>query len=938
MNSIAITESGFNALSAAQAPDLPALHSCLYGVVLYPPPSLLSILQSTEQLQYHVVNWEAAQRVPGVVKCVQRHHFLAILASQENAAKQARDLVQVDWPTPAAATAWTNQDAYSWDSSVDNRLAWAVAQYKQDILHVWLSTSYPRQLHEELTIVTGLKPEQIQLYHCTSALTEAYDVAVEAALLALEVAQPVYVQAETQLQVMRLVLESASQGAATWQSNVLPGLGTSVAACLLGWHSPKANGVQVNTDYAQVVESKGIEWVAPLGQQKDYAAALTFALESEFDETQRAQGHDPLQARLAQMEDERGKQLIQRAAKQAGWVTESGDIYTPKKANQGYGFAYVKALDHEQQPAQEVWSAWAVELKYDAEQQQLNLDKVTVVFDTDRHAEPEPAAHTQIKHRISQWTQQLLGFKTTSTSTQTETESQDPPSTQTDLAHIHVFNQSPVVGQSLAWSKTAELPAAAAIANAVKDATQVRLYHAPLDLSLATQRLTLNQTRLNKAKKRWAWAGGVMSAVTGALLVATPWRPAIPPVANVDTSIFSQQAIERGRLVAAAGDCMVCHTTEDGKTNAGGLGLDTPFGTIYTTNITPDKETGIGAWSYKAFERAMRDGIHRDGSQLYPAFPYTSYAQLSDEDLQSLYAYLMVQEPVYAENKTNELPFPFSFRPALAGWNALFHKDRQAYQYQDEQSQLWNRGAYLVNSSGHCAACHSPRNPLGGEKKGQYFLAGGEADGWEAPALNALSKAPVPWDEASLYQYLRTGQSTQHGVAAGPMGPVIAGLAELPEYDVRAMSHYLMNLPGQTTPETVTASASAAAVMQVEQNAQQQEMDVLLMPGKTVYEGACAVCHDSQSGPVLFGSRPSLALNTNVQSDKPDNLIQVIMHGITRPAASGLGNMPAFKHSLNDGQMVDLLQYLRKQYAPQAPAWSNLAETVQHIRQQPGHL
>src|SRR5699024_8531120 len=123
------------------------------------------------------------------------------------------------------------------------------------------------------------------------------------------------------------------------------------------------------------------------------------------------------------------------------------------------------------------------------------------------------------------------------------------------------------------------------------------------------------------------------------VLVASPWRGAIPPVRVVDTSIFSSQAIERGRLVAAAGDCMVCHTTDNGKTNAGGLGLDTPFGVIYSTNITPDVETGIGSWSYKAFERAMREGLHRDGSHLYPAFPYTSYAKMSDEDLQSLYAY-----------------------------------------------------------------------------------------------------------------------------------------------------------------------------------------------------------------------------------------------------------------------------------------------------------
>src|SRR5699024_6491897 len=158
-----------------------------------------------------------------------------------------------------------------------------------------------------------------------------------------------------------------------------------------------------------------------------------------------------------------------------------------------------------------------------------------------------------------------------------------------DLVDINVINHSPTAHKALAWSDTAALPAAAAIANAVRDATNVRLYHAPLDLSLATQRAQLKQSRSAK-KKKWAWAGGLLSAVAGLFLVASPWRGAIPPINTVDTSIFSDQAINRGRLVAMAGDCMVCHTEEGGKINAGGLPLDTPFGAIYSTNITPDKE------------------------------------------------------------------------------------------------------------------------------------------------------------------------------------------------------------------------------------------------------------------------------------------------------------------------------------------------------------
>lgn len=937
MSHLTVSES-YRALDSQQAPPVPELQQCLYGAVLYPEASLLVALQHSDQIQYQSVNWEAAQRVPGVVKCVQRHHFFAVLASQESAAIQARDLIAIDWKVTPPNHEGFQGESYSWDSSLDNRPAWAVAHYDKNQLHVWLSTAYPQQLREELAVVTGLKPAQIHLYHCTTPLTEAYDVAIEAALLALEVSQPVYIKASTQLQVIRLAWPASTAQGNAWQSNVFSSLGTAVATSLLGWRLPTPTGIKVGTEYAPQIQTKAVEWVAPLGQQKEYATALTFAVESEFDEELRAQGEDPLQARLAHVQDERGKQVIYRAAQQAGWITPEGEIYTPQKTNHGYGFAYVKAVDHEQKPAQEVWSAWAVELRLDPEQRQLHLDKVTVAFDTDHYAQAEPTREHNVKHRIAQWTQQLLGLANTTPKAEGSAQSESSaPSL--DLAQIQVSNQSPVLGQTLAWSKTAELPAAAAIANAVRDVTQVRLYHAPLDLSLAVQRLGDTEKRLQRTKKRWLWAGGgMMTALTSALLVAAPWRPAIPPVMNVDTSIFSSQAIERGRLVALAGDCMVCHTAEGGATNAGGLGLDTPFGTIYTTNITPDKETGIGAWSYKAFERAMREGIHQDGTHLYPAFPYTSYAQLSDEDLQSLYAYLMVQEPVKTQNKPNELAFPFSFRPALAGWNSLFHTERQAYSYNEDQSQLWNRGAYLVNSSGHCSACHTPRNFLGGEKKGQYFLAGGEADGWQAPALNALAQSPVPWTEDALFQYLRTGQSTQHGVAAGPMGPIIEGLSQLPEYDVRAMAHYLLNLEGSDSSQAVTMTAATQAVQQAEQSTQQREPDIWLMPGRTVYEGACAACHDSQAGPALFGSRPSLAVNSNIQSDNPDNLIQVIMHGITRPSASGLGNMPAFKHSLSDDQVVDLLQYLRARYAPQASIWSNLPEAVQKIRQQPGHL
>src|SRR5262249_602763 len=236
----------------------------------------------------------------------------------------------------------------------------------------------------------------------------------------------------------------------------------------------------------------------------------------------------------------------------------------------------------------------------------------------------------------------------------------------------------------------------------------------------------------------------VCTAVIGVGAAVLPWRT-IAPIARPDPSVFSAETIARGKLLAALGDCAVCHTDVNGQVNAGGRPLETPFGIIHSTTITPHVETGIGTWSYPAFERAMREGIHRDGRHLYPAFPYTHFAKASDADLQALYAYLMAQQPVRATVPRNELRFPFNLRPLMAGWNALFHQTA-TFQPEPSKSDVWNRGAYLIEGLGHCSACHSPRNALGAEQQRQY-LAGGFAEGWEAPALTSLSQAPIPWSE-----------------------------------------------------------------------------------------------------------------------------------------------------------------------------------------------
>jgi nicotinate dehydrogenase subunit B len=426
------------------------------------------------------------------------------------------------------------------------------------------------------------------------------------------------------------------------------------------------------------------------------------------------------------------------------------------------------------------------------------------------------------------------------------------------------------------------------------------------------------------AAQRGVFAGvaALCAAAIGVGAAILPWR-AIAPVARADASVYSAATIARGQQLAALGACAECHTAGNGIVNAGGRPIETPFGTVYSTNITPDEATGIGGWSYPAFERAMRQGIHRDGRHLYPVFPYTHFAKTSDADLLALYAWLLAQKPVRAKTQDNELRFPFNLRPLLAGWNALFHR-AATFEPKPANSELWNRGAYLVEGLGHCSACHSPRNAFGAEQQDGY-LAGGFAEGWEAPALTSLSQAPIPWSEDELFSYLRTGESRLHGVAAGPMAPVVKELMALPDDDIRAMAVYLASFNN---------SAADKPTQQARATQLETATKVRYAPtsGAQLYQGACAVCHEIGGLP-LFGSRPSLALNSNLHSQHPDNLIQVILHGIAKPASSDLGYMPAFRDSMSDAQIAELVSFLRKQFAPDKPAWADVSASIGRIRQ-----
>ena len=500
----------------------------------------------------------------------------------------------------------------------------------------------------------------------------------------------------------------------------------------------------------------------------------------------------------------------------------------------------------------------------------------------------------------------------------------------------------------LGAGESSSVPGTAAIANAIFDATGVRFRQPPFTPELV--RAALNGSRVADAKAQaepasaiaparlpadapWprrlsagVRVGALLAGVLGTTAALLGWRAAIAPVTQSHMGIYTAATLERGRQLAAAGDCMVCHTAPGGVTNAGGRAMPTSFGTIYSTNITPDVETGIGQWSFSAFQRAMREGVSRDGRHLYPVFPYTAFAKIGDDDLMALYAWLMTQPAVRSTPPATELAFPFNVRALMAGWKGLFH-DTAPYQPQQGQSAQWNRGAYLVNGVGHCGACHTPRNAFGAEQGGKAFLSGAMVEGWEAPALTALSQSPVPWSADELYNYLRNGHSRHHGVAAGPMAPVVKELAILPDADIRAMAVYLadFNVPA------ADASALAQAVITQARAGQAG----LLGTGQRLFEGACSACHHDGDGPRLLGVNLPLALNTNLHSELPDNLLRVILEGIRDPAGPDIGFMPAFRYALSDTQVAELAGYMRQRFAPGKPQWTDLTTAVARVRAAP---
>ncbi|HEX2528876.1 MAG TPA: cytochrome c [Geminicoccus sp.] len=410
--------------------------------------------------------------------------------------------------------------------------------------------------------------------------------------------------------------------------------------------------------------------------------------------------------------------------------------------------------------------------------------------------------------------------------------------------------------------------------------------------------------------------------------VAYGWRSEIDPVARPGQP--DPALVQRGAQLAAIGNCNVCHTAPGGEPFAGGLALPTPFGTIYSTNITPDRETGIGTWSAEAFIRSMREGVDREGNHLYPAFPYDHFTLVTDEDNRALHAYLMTREPVRYVPPPNELPFPLDNRLLVAGWKLLFF-DEADHQPDSGQDEAWNRGRYLAEGLGHCGACHTPRNRLGAEQEDRHF-DGAEIEGWHAYAIDQTSAAPIPWNVDSLADYLRRGWHAEHGVARGPMAPVTANLGSVDPADVRAIATYVAATMGDPGPERLARAEqvrdAASGTGRLAQSA-----DSLAVPataasddvGAAVYASACAICHES-GRPLPFGGL-DLHLSTAVNGPNPQNIINVTLFGLPASEGEAAPVMPGFAGTLSQQQLVALMNHLRGSFSEQ-PAWTDVEERV----------
>jgi mono/diheme cytochrome c family protein len=367
----------------------------------------------------------------------------------------------------------------------------------------------------------------------------------------------------------------------------------------------------------------------------------------------------------------------------------------------------------------------------------------------------------------------------------------------------------------------------------------------------------------------------------------------------------SASLVERGEYLTRAADCAVCHTAKDGTPFAGGLAFVLPFGTIYSTNITPDTETGIGGYTDADFLNAVHRGIGRGNTKLYPAMPYASYTYMSDADALAIKAYLFSIKPVHAPSLKNSLAFPFNQRGLMSMWSVLFNSDKRFEPHVDHSAE-WNRGAYLVEALGHCGECHTPRNLFFALNNRQKF-GGAVQAGWRAYNITADRSTGVgAWSDADLAHYLSMGHADGRGTASGPMGEAVdESLSHLKPGDITAMVIYLRSVPGVVTSDLPEPRSTPAADAQLAADTNAH--------GKEVYEGACAGCHGwTGVSPVIPFA--TLTGTRSVNDPSANNVAQVIIGGGHRHLALDANNMPAFGATYSDAEIAAVANYVTARY------------------------
>ncbi|MDA9434707.1 c-type cytochrome [Bradyrhizobium sp. CCBAU 51627] len=365
----------------------------------------------------------------------------------------------------------------------------------------------------------------------------------------------------------------------------------------------------------------------------------------------------------------------------------------------------------------------------------------------------------------------------------------------------------------------------------------------------------------------------------------------------------SPELIATGKTLVEAGDCAGCHTADPTKPFAGGKRIETPFGAIYAPNLTPDRDTGIGAWTDADFTRAVRYGTAPDGSLYYPAFPYPYFTRMTKDDTLAIRAYLGTLAPVVSRNKPPELRWPFGYRGLMRAWNWLFFKPG-LFEPDQSKSVAWNRGGYLVMGPGHCGACHTPKNYFGADKSAQA-LTGSELGGWYAPRLDGAARAGLQsWSEQDIAEYLQTGRNAKSH-AGGPMAEVIiASTSKLSDADVHAIAVYLKSLPPARRESIVTPPDEAE-----------------MKAGQAVYAKLCIACHeaDGSGAPRIY---PPLPANALLQSINPSSTLRIILdgaHTVTTPRAPNTGEMPGYAKQLSDEEIAAVTNYIRNSWGNAGP-------------------